>query len=295
MRRVYLAVFALVCAAGCSGRDSVRDLGEPARSLVRVDLSYTHTSGSADAKFDAQAHFVRYRAFDAQSVPTILGFADYDGISLDSCRIQDGIAALDQALLVDPINGLPAEVALLDAGRLDVRGPVDRSALRAAHYPELVPFVSGVVYGVDDARPLTLGAGQTYQVSGQGGEEVGPFEASVTAPRNFPSLSVDPLRRGPQGVSDLFVRWTPAAEDAEPLLLEVKWSSRAGSRAVRCRVSDDGEFQVPRAAFDSMPATIASATVTAARIARAPFVATGAGKGELLVELRDIAPLQVAP
>jgi hypothetical protein len=292
MRRVSLAVFALVCAAGCSGRDVTRDLGDPSRSLVRIDLSYTRALGVADLKFDAQAHFVRYRAFDSQSVPTILGFADYDAIPLDSCRLSDGTAALDEALAADPVNGVPAEVALLDAGRIDVRGPIDRSSLRAQHYPELVPFVSGVVYGPDAARPLTLGAGQAYQVSGQGGEEVGPFEASVTAPRSFPSLTLDPLRRG---AGDLFVRWAPSDVDVEPLLLEVKWSSRAGTRTVRCRVTDDGEFAVPRAAFDALPAGVSSATVTAARVARAPFAAGDAGRGELTLELRDVAPLQVSP
>jgi len=295
MRRVFLAVFALVFAAGCSGRDAVHDAGDPARSLIRVDLSYTHTAGASDVKFDAQGHFVRYRAFDPQSVPTILGFADFDAIPLDTCRIQDGTAALDQALGADPANGVPAEVALLDAGRIDVRGPVDRSTLRAAHYPELVPFVSGVVYGADEARPLGLSVGQPYEIIGQGGEEVGRFEATVSAPRNFPSLTLDPLRRSAPGVSDLFVRWAPAEADAEPLFLEVKWSSRAGSRAVRCRVTDDGEFAVPRSSFDSLPSSFGSASVMASRIARAPFLAPGAGRGELSVQLRDIAPLQVAP
>jgi hypothetical protein len=148
--------------------------------------------------------------------------------------------------------------------------------------------VSGVVYGGDDARPLTLGLGQAYQVTGDGGEEVGPFTAAVAAPRSFPGLTVEALRRG----ADLDVRWNSADEAAEAMLLEVKWSARGGSRAVRCRVRDDGEFSVARDAFES-PA--ASLTVTASRVARAPLQAQGAGRGELTVELRDVATLQVAP
>jgi hypothetical protein len=133
-------------------------------------------------------------------------------------------------------------------------------------------------------------------VSGQGGEEVGPFEASLIAPRSFPSLMVEPLRRGPAGVSDLDLRWSAADEVSEALLVELKWSSRAGSRAVRCRVRDDGEFTVPREVFDSLPpaALLSSAVVTASRVARTPFSASGAGRGEFTVELRDVAPLQVA-
>ncbi len=283
MRRLVLAV--ILFASGCSGRDPARDAGDSTRSLVRIDLSYTHVGG--DARFDAQAHFVRYRSFDPAGVPTLLGFTDFDAIPLDSCRVSDGTAELDEALGAGP--ALPAEVALLDAGRLQVRGPSDRAILRAHHYPELVSFVSGVVYGADDTQPVALGLGQPYQVVGEGGEEVGAFVASVMAPRSFPSLSLEPLRRG----GDLDVRWSDAA-DGEALRLEIKWSSRLGARAVRCRVRDDGEFTVGREAFDELPAG-ATATITATRLARGPVDAPGAGHGELTVALRDVAPLPVAP
>ncbi len=299
MRRLTPALFALCLIAGCTGRDAVRDAGDSTRSLVRVDLSYTHTAGTAAAevRFDAQAHFVRYRSFDPAGVPTMLGFTDYDGIPLDSCRSFDGTAALDEALGADgTTHGLPAEVALLDAGRIDVRGPADRAALQPAHYPELLPFVSGVVYGGDDTHPIALGLGQSYQVSGEGGEEVGPFAATVTAPRSFPTLVLEALRRG----SDFDVRWAKEAETepTEALLLEVKWSSRqGGSRAVRCRVRDDGEFSVARESFELLPAgnALTGGTVTATRLQRGTLAAPGVGRGEFSVELRDVAPLQVTP
>src|SRR5437868_2938923 len=83
--------------------------------------------------------------------------------------------------------------------------------LRPAHYPELLPFVSGVVYGGDDTHPIALGLGQSYQVSGEGGEEVGPFAASVTAPRSFPTLALESLRRG----GEFDVRWAKDTE-SEP-------------------------------------------------------------------------------
>jgi hypothetical protein len=156
-----------------------------------------------------------------------------------------------------------------------------------------VPFVSGVVYGSDELRPVALVLGQPYQVVGEGGNEVGPFAATVTAPRNFPMLTVDPLHRG----SDLDVRWaTEATPPAEPLVLEARWSSRGGTHTVRCRVRDDGAFSIPHDAFADLPATAAlsSAAVTATRLARAPFFAPGAGRGELTLGLKDVAALQVA-
>ena len=85
MRRHVSIALALVFAAACSGRDGVRDAGDAVRGLVRVDVSYTRASGNTtvDPRFDAEARFIRYRSFDATSVPTILGFADFDGVPLD--------------------------------------------------------------------------------------------------------------------------------------------------------------------------------------------------------------------
>jgi hypothetical protein len=288
----------LVGAAGCTGRDGVRDAGDAVRGLVRVDLSYTRASGATavEPRFDAQARFVRYRSFDAASVPTILGFADFDGVPLDGCKVTDGTAALDSALAADGV-ALTAEVALLDAGNLELRGPLsnhDSAVIAPRHYPELVPFVSGVVYGGDELSPVALGLGQPYSVSGDGGNEVGPFNASVVAPRSFPALSVDLLHRG----SDLDVRWsTESTPTVEPLVLEARWSSRTGTHTVRCRVRDDGAFSIPHDAFADLPATAAlsTATVTATRLARAPFFAPGAGRGELTLALKDVAALQVTP
>lgn len=302
MWRLAFIAFALLSfgAAGCTGRDGVHDAGDSARGMVKVDLSYTHTVGApaADVQFDAQARFVRYRAFDPASVPTILGFADFDAVPLDSCKVSDGTAELDEALAADGV-GPAAEVALLDAGRLDVRGPIDCGTLSQSHYPELVPFVSGVIYGVEAATPVSLGLGQAYQVSGEGGAEVGAFTAQVTAPRTFPSLVERTLvlRHG----DDLDLRWStePQALPAsiEPLDIEVKWTSRTGTRAIRCRARDDGFFSVPHDAFDGLPAAnaLSSFTVTATRLARGPLAAPGAGRGELAVALKDTAALQVGP
>ena len=138
MRRNGSIALALVFAVvGCTGRDGVHDAGDTARGLVRVDLAYTRSvsAGAAvsnDARFDAQARFVRYRSFDPASVPTILGFADFDAIAIDGCKVADGTAELDEALGAD---GVAPEVNLLDAGRLELRGPADRVALSPRHSP----------------------------------------------------------------------------------------------------------------------------------------------------------------
>src|ERR1700742_3916735 len=107
MRHWAFIAFGLVSSfAGCAGRDGVHDAGDSARGMVRVDLSYTHAVGApaADVHFDAQARFVRYRAFDPASVPTILGFADFDAVPVDGCKVSDGTAELDEALAADGVG-----------------------------------------------------------------------------------------------------------------------------------------------------------------------------------------------
>src|SRR5439155_1459379 len=73
IRRLTPVIFGLFLAA-CTGRET-RDAGDPSRSLIRVQVSYTHTSGTpaADLRYEAQAQFVRYRALDPAGVSTLLG------------------------------------------------------------------------------------------------------------------------------------------------------------------------------------------------------------------------------
>jgi hypothetical protein len=277
----------------------MREAAEPMRSLVRVDLTFHRTAGAPDVRFDAQAHFVRYRAFDAASVGRLLGLGDLlSDVPLDQCVVRDGTRDLDEALAPEGADGARAllrEVQLLDAGRVEVRGPADATVLLPAYYPEVVPFVSGLVYAAHETRPVSLMGGQVYHISGgsdAGEAEVGGFQATVQAPRAFPGVEVTALRRG----GDLDLAWSPEPAQ-EPLLVEVKWVTRGGSRAARCRVRDDGQFTVPSEVMDALAAGGApsSATVTATRLSRVPLNAPGVGRGELTLELRDGAPLPLQP
>src|SRR5207244_5993680 len=101
----FLAAASLL--GGCTGRDGVRDAGDSAHSLVRVEVAYARAL-NGDAVFDAQAHFVRYRSFDPAGVPTILGIADYDAIPIDTCRVADGQTELDEALAATSLEGARA-------------------------------------------------------------------------------------------------------------------------------------------------------------------------------------------
>jgi hypothetical protein len=258
-------------------------------ALVRVDVSYTHEAGSPATaiRYDAQAHFARFRPAGAARVPTLLGIAHAadEELPLGGCRVADPTVELDSALAARA----PVHVTLLDAGRLEVRG----APLVATHVPELVPFVSGIVYGApDEARGApALQLGHPYTVSGAGTDEVGPLSGAVTAPRAWPTIAVAPtLRRG----ADLEVRW--ATEPASPgqatpateALVEVRWAAPTGSRAVHCRTVDDGLHVIPQALLGSLRAG-ATAQIAVSRVARAPLDAPGLGRGEIVLSLRDVA------
>ena len=294
MRRFGPIALAVVFAAGCSGRDGVRDAGDAVRGLVRVDLSYTHTAGMLPATPASTRR--RASSATARSTPTASRPSSGSPTST-ACRstaAASSTAPPSSTPRSPPTTSRPpprSRCSTPATSSCTARSTAPRS--RRVHYPELVPFVSGVVYGGDELRPVALALGQPYLVTGEGGNEVGPFSAAVTAPRSFPTLSVDLLRRG----SDLDVRWsTEGIVSNEPLMLEARWSSRiGGTRMVRCRVRDDGSFSIPHDAFTDLPAAAAlsSATVTAARLARAPFFAPGAGRGDLTLALKDVAALQV--
>ena len=275
---------------GSCQHQSARDAGgEPLRSSVRVGLTFTRIGTGRGIRFEGQGHFARYAAVDADRVPTILGLPDRDSIPLDGCRVVDSASELDRALSA---ANSPIDVKLLDAGRLIAKGPIDATALVPRHYPELTPYIAGVMYRAEESPSLDLDYGANYEVAGEGGEDIGPFTAQVHAPRAFPTLDVPVYQRG----GDLEVRWQNAGEASDPMLLTVAWTSKAGALEVRCRVRDDGSFTVPRELLAAMPAPsqLTTAEVSAVRARRSPLAAPGASTGELEVALREVLPLPVS-
>ncbi len=296
MRALHTGTFAALAALtlGCNAPDEGRDAGEAAseqRALAQVALTFTR-AGEAAPRFEAVGHFVRYRATDSARVAVVLGLSDDEAIPVGTCRLVDAAEEVARA-----VTSSPDVVQLLDAGRLLVKGPTDATMLPPRHYPDLTPYVTGVVYGLGDVGAIALDPGGFYQVAGEGGDEVGPFTAQITAPREFPSLTVAPLKRG----GDLELRWSEAADATEPLLVTVAWSSRGGAREVRCRVRDTGAFRVghellPLPALPSgtrSPDALYGAEVTATRLHRGALWAPGAGRGELTFGLREVLPLAV--
>jgi hypothetical protein len=279
MRRFGLWVVPCLLAA-CSDSGRGLDLGQESGALVRVEMAWVHRAGTPaqELVWEAQAHFARYQPKSARVVPMLLGYPDDE--SAAACRVVDAVGELDRAL------SHPPQVALLDAGRLEVRGGHTLQHLMPTFYPEVVPSLHGVVYGAAaDAMPLSLGA--LYSVEGEGGMDIGPIVGSVVSPHVFPSLQLPAALRLHE---NLMVRWAQEPAPLGDVRVEVRG---AANHLIRCRAPDDGELVVPAALVDELGA--GRVTVTVARSSASSLPATGLGQGRLAIELRDIGSVLVEP
>jgi hypothetical protein len=298
-------------AGGCAPRDAAGVvLGNDHGSLVQLDVSYTRVRSVAasaspaddDARLEAEAHFIRYRiadpsadpTIDARAVAALLGLGDDDSLPIDACRSDDRTDRLLQRA-----QGPGAlEVALLDAGTLALgtRSGNERAqvaAMQQQRYPELFPFVSGVVYAEELTPAPVLPPGAQLEVEAAGGEDVGPFVAGAPIPASFPALIVSRDQAG----GALQLAWGGPAEPARAdasVLIDLRWSgTQAG--ALRCRARDDGRFTIDAARLVALDLALAAgdkAQVSVARSERAPVEAPGAGPGTLTVTLRDTVQLE---
>ena len=274
--------------AGCVSHD-VGPAAPPseARSLVQLEMVYTRAS--AKVGLDAAAHFVRYRTTepplaaddaeqDKRALSSLLGLQHDDDLVAGTCRSVYQAQASSPASLSD--------VVLLDAGSLTVRnaGAVEL-VLAPQHYPELLPFVSGVVYGEEGVQTRAPLPSAPIEIEAEGGEDVGPFVAAARVPRAFPDLTVG------RQEGELDLAWV-AAQGAGTVLVDLRWGgAHAGS--VRCRTTDEGHFSVSHASaalalrIDDALAQGSQVAVSVSRSEPAALDAPGVGAGRLLVTLRD--------
>lgn len=277
--------------SGCAAPEGVPDAGQRMASLSRVDLGFTRDTRGIH--FGAQAYFARFRPGEDARAATLLGLGHDEQLSLDSCRLVDGAAELDRAF-----SGGSADVELLDAGQLTVRGPGQLAQLGRGRYPDLTPEVTGVVYSTHGGAAPLLEPGAVYELTGDGGEEIGPFQVMLPAPRAFPALEVARLRTS----GDIELRWIPAGTGGdkanETVFVTVAWVSRTSAREVHCRVRDSGSFIIPPSYLGSLPTgedALEQVEVTAARLRQSWFTAPGvSGRGLATLTLRDVTPLDAA-
>ncbi|HEX2570399.1 MAG TPA: hypothetical protein VH877_12650 [Polyangia bacterium] len=293
MRSLACYIALALTLGACTAPEGVPDAGLRTASLARVDLGFTRDTRGIH--FGAQAYFARFRPGEDGRAATLLGLGHDDRIPLDSCTEIDGAAELDRAFS----GSGSADVELLDAGQVTVRGPGQATQLGRRRYPDLTPEVTGVIYSTAEGSAPVLEPGALYELSGDGGEEIGPFQVVVPAPRAFPALESARLRNG----GDVELRWTPAGpggeKTTETVFITVSWVLRTGAREVHCRVRDTGSFVIPPSYLASLPTdeeALGQVEVMAARLRQSTFTAPGVGPrgGLATLTLRDVVPLTAA-
>lgn len=290
---------ALLVGAGCAdpgaGFPDVPDAGTNTFARLRLALTLPRDGHPLLA---TEARLLRYRDLDPESAQILAGAATpaHETIAPGHCVRLDGDALLHDALA----SASPeAAVRMLDAGELVVTAAGRTMRLTPRWVPEIVPFVSGVIYEVDGVGavlpPPELRDGEEAVVSAYGGPDVGGFDASAAvpaAPRAIDVNGQDPadgsvtLDRG----ASLDVRFRTDAR-AEEIALVISWPDGE----LRCRAAEPGRVLVPSATLAAALDGVELETVELAieRAARAPFWAAGLEAGEVEIVVRDVVSVRV--
>ncbi len=279
---------------GCSAEPPSEDAGpEQAARFGLIAVSYSHdwAQSGAGMVLSSAAQFVRFSALSREQVGRILALPvdpDRDLPTLDRCRLYDLSPELAASA---PESEEQGSVELLEAGELKVQTATRTVTLAPKHFPGLLPFVSGVIYGEAEAA-LVEDAGRVQAIS-TGGEAVGAFTSSVTSPE-LPRLLTIGSREPGEEVRlgrdrDLTLRWTPATRaDGDVTYLELRYARGKRDLALRCRLKDDGAFELPAALLAEVSGQLSLELV---RLRRSLFTAFGLDQAELRVTVRDTAVL----
>ena len=213
------------------------------------------------AKAVIGATFARFEGVQGRAVIDLVGGHATD---LETCSLVG-----DEILTAEP----DAEVALLDAGSIDVRVRDSETRLAARTFPDLGGLASGVFYAEDAELEAADADSDEYLIRGSGGDEILPFEVVVVAPRSFDELAVNGRTFTGMGALDrrdgLFVAWD-AGDPHDRVEIEV---SAAGA-VLSCLAIDDGEMLVSAESLGVLgPADDARLTIR--RVRQQPFDVNG--------------------
>jgi hypothetical protein len=263
-----------MAAAGCSGSAATEGaeagtVGSHARIRVELDVE------GPSARLGAEVRFLRYQDVDASSAEVLAGGTTGEverghcELVLPDQQLEDTMALLPDAA---PERGV---VQHLDAGdvAISIEGVVS-AAVQPLQVPALFPFVTGVEYDelTQTVGELGLPEQAPLQVTGFGGQDVAPFDATA----RFPAL--------PAGVTATFgdaltIDWVGGAGGEVSIAVQRSF----GEPALRCRTDDDGAFTLDRATLGQIPGfRIGEDLVVAVeRVARSRFAAPGVQWAEL--------------
>lgn len=289
----------------CSGPEGLVDEPETQKGrfgLVSVGYDHDWSDSGEALLLTSTAQFVRYSAMDRDQVARLLALPldpEHDLPDQERCKVYDlSVEPVEEAsdTEIDAELDRPKNVELLEAGDLRIQDETGKTlTLAPKHFPWLLPYISGVVYG---EAQVSLGK-RVFKVkaSSTGGDAVGTFAAQIACPA-LPRL-LEIAGQKPVSVvavsraQDLSLNWQTTSErqTGDVTYLELRYTKGKRDLALRCRPADDGTFNVPRSLLADMGN--GRLTLELARLQQTGFSAAGLDQGELRVTVRDRAQLEI--
>lgn len=292
------ALCALVACSG--GPDGDEATTSPAKSFGLMSVTYTYDralsakdADASDLELLTTAQFVRYSALKRGQVERLLALP-LDPSKLpaeESCKVEDLTVELEEEGMLDE-QAEPANVELLEAGNLRVEtGTGAKITLVPKHFPGLLPFISGVVYG--EAQSDGVAAASAVLAATEGSEVVGAFSVRAESPAlpRVQSIASQPLdapivlRKGDPAQ----LRWEAVrGAENDVLYVEVRMVDAPRDEVLRCRLRENGSFTLPGDLLAELGHNKAGKLqIDLARLRRASFTTSGLERGELRVTARD--------
>jgi hypothetical protein len=284
------------CGVGSDSPQKVPDAGSKSFARLAVVLTAPRDGG---VTVGAAGRLLRYRGVDLDSAQVLAGSRDRERAPLGRCAVLDDEAQLEDALATSPPD---AAVQMLDAGDVLVRVAGQTVKMSPRYVPDIVPFVSGVVYDGEMSTDSELGSvggreeAQTEAwIAGFGGQQVGRFVTAAEVPAMPRFLSIAgaaPAGAAMDAGADVPVSWQADDSSRGSVTLTV---SRETGPGLRCRVADTGKFTIPAAALSRVleGAREENLALSVERSRRSPFSAPGLDAAEVEVTVRDVVTLRV--
>jgi hypothetical protein len=296
------------CTGGGIDR-GVPDAG--GRTYARLGITLT-LAREGHVTIGTSARLLRYRGIDVESAQVLAGSlatardlaprerpaGPEAGPGDVRCGLMDDEALLQDALATSPPD---AVVSMLDAGELLVHVAGQTLKIAPSYVPDIVPFVSGVVY---DAELLALEpladvgpeGGEEAFVAAFGGPQIGRFMAPAEVPVAPRLLSVNGVdieggRAQVERDAEISLSWAPDPSERGPI--QIVLASDFGP-ALRCLAPDTGRFVVPATLVTRLGEALRDEPLTLAleRTRRTPFSAPGIETAEVEVTVRDVVILR---
>jgi hypothetical protein len=306
-----IAVALVVVLGACSGADIGETGTRAEKSFGLLSVSYVHDwesarGASAAPELITTAQFVRYSALDRDQVARLLALPldpSQDLPATGQCKLYDLSLDLGQEGVIEGTANegtIESNVELLEAGNLRIATSERNVTLKPKHYPGLLPFISGVIYG--EAQSDRAGHPGNVTISADGGEAVGAFKLQSKSPA-LPQLieiagsSPDrgpTLRRG----QHMHVAWRkPVSDKKSNDIRYLELRRIAGERDVvlRCLpAASDHRFTISAEQLALLSQTVGTRiSIELSQIRRATFDASGLQQGELRLKSTDTAALTI--